>query len=88
MKQKIAIVCLALLCAGVPSRALSDEYDSRRAGHPVQVVAHVLHPFGVILDRAIFRPAWRLGHWGPVRHLFGFVPRRDEPVEQPSPSED
>ncbi len=88
MKWKIAIVCLVLLCAGLPSRALSDEYDSRRAGHPVRIVAYVLHPFGVILDRAIFRPAWWLGHRGPLRDLFGFEPRRDEPVEQPSPSEE
>ncbi len=87
MKSKIAIVCLALLCAGLPSTALSDEYDSRRTGHPVRIVAYVLHPVGVILDRAIFRPAWWGGHRESVRHLFGFEPGRDAPVEQPGPAE-
>ena len=63
-------LALALLALAAPSGA-ADEYDSRRAGHPLRIVAYELHPAGVILDTLIFRPAYWLGSHEPLRTLFG-----------------
>jgi len=61
--------CVLALAHAAPARA--DEYDARRAGHPLRVVAYVVHPVGVALDWLLFRPA----HWvvsQPVlSHVFG-----------------
>ena len=67
--------CAALLLAAVllalAAPAAADEYDARRAGHPLRVVAYAVHPIGVALDWLLFRPA----HWvvsQPVlSHVFG-----------------
>jgi hypothetical protein len=61
---------LALLVLAAPSGA-ADDYDSKEAGHPVRIVAYLLHPVGVILDTVIFRPAYWLGSHEPLRTLFG-----------------
>jgi len=55
--------------ASAPSAMAS--YDPRRAGHPLRIVAYALHPVGVILDYAIFRPAYWIGSHEPLRTLFG-----------------
>lgn len=49
----------------------SDKYDSKEAGHPLRIVAYVLHPVGVILDRLILRPAHWLGGLEPIKTLVG-----------------
>ena len=59
----------ATVLAGSPAAA--DEYEPRRAGHPLRVIAYVLHPVGVVLDYAIFRPAHWMGHHEPFATLFG-----------------
>jgi len=59
---------MALLCLAAASPVAADEYDPQRAGHPVRIVAYILHPVGVMLDVLIFRPA----HW------FGTLPVVDE----------
>jgi len=46
-------------------------YEPDRAGHPVRMIAYVLHPVGVILDYVIFRPAYWIGSHEPLRTLFG-----------------
>ena len=46
-------------------------YEPLRAGHPLRVAAYVLHPVGVILDYAIFRPCYWIGSHEPLRTLFG-----------------
>jgi hypothetical protein len=63
-------VALALLplCAAA---ARADEYDPQKAGHPVRILAYVLHPVGVILDLAIFRPAHWIGSLPVLDKLFG-----------------
>jgi hypothetical protein len=61
------LACLAL--AATPAAA--DEYDARRAGHPLRVVAYVLHPVGVALDYLLFRPAHWVGSQPVVRTIFG-----------------
>jgi len=64
------VLGFALLAMAAPSGA-ADDYDSKEAGHPVRIVAYVLHPVGVILDTLIFRPAYWLGSHEPLRTLFG-----------------
>jgi hypothetical protein len=68
--------CLAalLLIAGVAvlaGPAAADEYDARRAGHPLRVVAYVVHPFGVALDYLLFRPTHWVGSLPVIRTIFG-----------------
>lgn len=54
-----------------------DEYDPQRAGHPVRIVAYVVHPVGVILDLLIFRPAHWIGSLPGVDKFFGHEPYDD-----------
>ena len=48
-----------------------DDYDPERAGHPLRIVAYVVHPVGVILDYLILRPCYWMGSHEPLRTLFG-----------------
>jgi hypothetical protein len=51
----------------------ADEYDEENAGHPLRLIAYILHPVGVIIDYVLMRP----GHWlvstEPMKTLFGHV---------------
>jgi len=60
----------AALLAGA-SPALANEHDSHRSGHPLRVVAYLVHPIGVVLDTLIFRPAHWVVNWRPMGYLFG-----------------
>jgi len=42
---------LVLLSGAAPAGA--DEYDPKRAGHPLRIVAYVVHPVGVVIDYLI-----------------------------------
>jgi hypothetical protein len=66
-------VALALLVGLVlgATAAGADDYDARRAGHPLRVTAYVLHPFGVALDWLLFRPAHWVGSQPVLRTIFG-----------------
>ena len=66
----LAMLALAAALAATPP-AHADEYDPQEAGHPLRVVAYVLHPVGVALDYLIFRPAHWIGHHEPIRTIFG-----------------
>jgi hypothetical protein len=81
------LVLLTLVLLVSPARAA--EYDPLRSGHPLRIVAYVLHPVGVLLDRLIFRPAWFIGVKEPARTVFGVqVPPEDEPRDaQEEPAE-
>ena len=57
LRRSLAAVALLACLALAATSASADEYDARRAGHPLRVVAYVLHPVGVALDWLIFRPA-------------------------------
>jgi hypothetical protein len=61
-------LALLPLCSAV---VRADEYDPQRAGHPVRILAYVVHPVGVILDLAIFRPAHWIGSLPVLDKLFG-----------------
>ena len=65
-----AVLATALLATAGPSFA-AERYDSKRAGHPLRVIAYVLHPVGVALDYLIFYPAWVIGGHEPFRTLSG-----------------
>lgn len=51
--------------------ALADDYDDQYSGHPLRIVAYVVHPIGVILDYLIFRPFHWVGSHEPFSTLFG-----------------
>jgi len=53
------------------SPVAADEYDSSTAGHPVRMIAYILHPVGVIIDYVLLRPAHWLGSHEPLKTLFG-----------------
>ncbi len=63
------VLAAALLAAGSPAAA--HDHDSTRSGHPLRIVAYVLHPIGVILDTLILKPAHWLGSHEPVATLVG-----------------
>ncbi len=75
LRRVLAIAfLLPLLLAGAPvfgSDGFEDEYDPTEAGHPLRIVAYVLHPVGVVLDTLIFRPAHWLGSKEPIKTLVG-----------------
>jgi len=64
----LALVWLSI--ATLPARA-DAEYDPKRAGNPVRIAAYIAHPFGVLLDYLIFRPAWWIGQHEPFKTIFG-----------------
>ena len=66
----LALALAWLLAAAIPARA-DDSYDPKRAGNPVRIAAYAVHPFGVLLDYLIFRPAWWIGQHEPFKTLFG-----------------
>jgi hypothetical protein len=66
-----ASLVAAWLAAGAALPAAAHDHDPEEAGHPLRVVAYVLHPVGVALDWLIMRPAHWVGHHEPFRTLFG-----------------
>ncbi len=88
MKTKLATLSLVLMMVGLPATARADEYNPRRAGHPLQIIAYVLYPVGVTIDWLIFRPAWLLGQKEPLRALFGFKPLPPEAPQAANSNED
>ena len=64
-----AVLCALLLLAATP--AVADEYDESSSGHPLRIVAYVLHPIGVALDYLILRPAHWLVSQEPMKTVFG-----------------
>lgn len=57
------------LAAASPSRA--DDYDEKSSGHPLRILAYVLHPVGVAIDYLVLRPAHWLGSQEPLKTIFG-----------------
>lgn len=66
------LVALALAVASsVAMPAEADDYDPKDAGHPLRIVAYVLHPVGVVFDYLVMRPAHWLGSQEPLKTFFG-----------------
>ena len=55
------ILASALLVSAVPAAA--DEYDPRRAGHPLRIIAYVLHPVGVAFDTPGYGTTGDVAFW-------------------------
>ncbi len=68
-RRLAALSLLAPLLLAAPVHA--DEYDPNAAGHPLRIVAYVMHPVGVVLDVLIMRPAHWIGSIEPFKTLFG-----------------
>ena len=64
-----ALLCAVTLSMATP--ALADEYDEEAAGHPLRIVAYVLHPVGVAIDYLILRPAHWIVSQEPMKTIFG-----------------
>ncbi len=69
MKRIASLCALALVLAAAPASA--DDHRSDRAGHPLKIVATILHPIGVVIDYVIFRPAHWLQNREPVKTATG-----------------
>lgn len=69
--KRIFALGVALCVVSVALPAAADEYEDKWAGHPLRIAGYVLHPIGVILDYAFFRPGHWLVHREPARTLFG-----------------
>ena len=65
----LAAICAASLTIASP--VLADEYDEDSAGHPLRIVAYVLHPVGVAIDYLILRPAHWIVSQEPMKTVFG-----------------
>jgi len=67
----VGCLLAAVLLVGGALPAAADEYDPKRAGHPLRIVAYVLHPVGVLIDFVLLRPAHWIGSHEPLRTIFG-----------------
>lgn len=66
------VLSLSLVGASISATpASADEYDSSDAGHPLRIIAYVLHPVGVVIDYVLLRPAHWIGSREPFSTLFG-----------------
>ena len=72
-RGRVVLVWMASLLASVPAGATSSssDYNPKEAGHPLRIVAYVLHPVGLALDTLVFRPAHWLGSREPFKTLVG-----------------
>lgn len=70
LRNGAAAVLVSFFLLGA-SPCMADDYDPLRAGHPLRIVAYVVHPIGVIIDYALMRPAHWLVHHSVLKGLFG-----------------
>jgi len=77
-RGRVTAAAAALLLAVSMSMSMSmanpaaaDEYDAENAGHPLRIVAYILHPVGVVIDYLLLRPAHWLGSHEPFKTAFG-----------------
>lgn len=66
----LATAAAMVVLVGV-APAAAEEYDETHSGHPLRILAYVVHPVGVILDTLIFRPAHWLASHEPLKTLVG-----------------
>lgn len=66
-----AAAWIAAAAVATAAPAAADEYDPQRAGHPLRLVAYVLHPIGVAFDYLLMRPAHWVVHHEPLLTIFG-----------------
>lgn len=66
-----AAVALAAALTLASGQAFAHDHRSTESGHPLRMIAYVVHPIGVILDTLILRPIHWLGSHEPLETLFG-----------------
>ena len=71
IRRSIAGAVLALALFVLASPAAADEYDPKYAGHPLRILAYIVHPVGVAFDYLLFRPAHWVGMHEPFKTIFG-----------------
>ena len=64
-------LAFALAALSSPAGAGTTRYNPQRSGHPLRIIAYMLHPVGVVADTLLFHLAWWLGTHEPLRTLFG-----------------
>ncbi len=72
-------LALAVFAGGMPAQAESEDrspvvmqrHDPEQSGHPLRVLAYLVHPLGVLLDTLLFRPAHWIVRHEPMRTIFG-----------------
>lgn len=69
--RRAAAAAAAAAFLGVSSPAFADDYDPEYAGHPLRILAYVVHPVGVAIDYLIMRPAHWVGNHQPFATIFG-----------------
>ena len=62
---------LAVGFLGLAAPAGADDYDPQYAGHPLRILAYVVHPIGVAIDYLILRPCHWVGSHEPFSTIFG-----------------
>jgi hypothetical protein len=63
--------------------AEAAQYDPKKAGNPVRVVAYLAHPIGVLLDYGLMRPCFWIVQHEPFSTIFGYErPWHEDPPEQ------
>lgn len=67
----LAALTLAVIAVAAATPVHGDEYDEKASGHPLRIVAYVLHPVGVAIDYLLLRPAHWLGSHEPLKTIFG-----------------
>jgi hypothetical protein len=69
-RRWVSALSLAFVLS-LASPVTADEYDASNAGHPVRMVAYLLHPVGVLIDYVLLRPAHWLVSSEPMKTIFG-----------------
>ncbi len=67
----LALIALAMMAVASASPVRADDYDEKSSGHPLRIIAYVLHPVGVAIDYLVLRPAHWLGSREPLKTIFG-----------------
>ena len=72
-RKRIVPALIALVMIGIASASpvRADDYDEKSSGHPLRMIAYVLHPVGVAIDYLLLRPAHWLGSREPLKTIFG-----------------
>ena len=69
--RRLLATAAAAFVLALGSPAAADDYDVDDAGHPLRVIAYVLHPVGVVIDYVLVRPAHWLVSFEPMKTVFG-----------------
>lgn len=65
------LLALGMIAIASATPSLADDYDKKASGHPLRIIAYVLHPVGVAIDYLVLRPAHWLGSREPLKTIFG-----------------